>query len=190
MVKSGSVEHRFSHSWPTVVHAYLTKYPTPYEARVLSVDVIDEKYDSERQITYTKRRFTSSNTAPWLIRKMLGAPHLHWVEDLERDDKNWVLKCRTVNETFSSVVQCEENSSYTCDPSDPSSRTIFRQTGFIHAHGLGVLNGPCETFAGFCMEDGAKKAIKLLDMKLAGLLDVLPEATFTGDDVIFTARNA
>mmetsp|Transcript_43939 Transcript_43939/g.71479 ORF Transcript_43939/g.71479 Transcript_43939/m.71479 type:complete len:194 (-) Transcript_43939:1003-1584(-) len=181
----GYTECKFNYPWQNVIEAYLTKYPTPHEKAILSVDTMEQRYDSELKITYLKRRFTSVNPAPWFIRKILRAPFLHWIEDVERDDLQMQMRCRTINESFSSLVHCEERSSYTADPMDPTSRTVFQMRGMIDAHGLGVLKGPCESFCTYFMKDGVVRSLKLLDMKLAGMIvDINPEATFSGDDVI------
>ncbi|KAL8558408.1 hypothetical protein ACOMHN_064755 [Nucella lapillus] len=117
----------YKYPFELVMAAYEKRFPTCKMIPVfLGCDILEEE-KSEDGATHTiKRRCQLAVEAPYLIKKIVGADCLHFIQTNACDRRNRTLKIEAYNESFSSRVAVKENCTYTVHPENPDW-TCFEQ---------------------------------------------------------------
>jgi len=128
-----SSEHKFDHSWETVVTANLNKYPNPITNAIVGIDVL------ERRINYgmlkQKRLILSQWSLPDWARRFVCGPACYATETSEIDPLSKTMTMKTTNITMSNKLAFEEKLTYTPHPTEPNV-TILRQEATISVFGV------------------------------------------------------
>ncbi|XP_076455450.1 SEC14-like protein 1 [Babylonia areolata] len=117
----------YKYPFELVMAAYQKRFPTCKMIPVfLGCEVLEDE-ESEDGATHTvKRRCRLAVDAPYLIKKIVGADCVYFIQTNALDRRNRTLKINAVNESFSSRVSVVENCTYYVHP-DNSSWTCFEQ---------------------------------------------------------------
>lgn len=118
MVKDVSISHTFKHSFSLISLASWLKYPTETRPDVLCVDLLDYKYDPEKQRLFTKRLLTMKPILPSWFSGFFGIPsgHTYCIEEAEVDVNNNKMILEGRNLTMNNIMELRERCTYTRHP--------------------------------------------------------------------------
>eukprot|EP01103_Thecamoeba_quadrilineata_P010597 TRINITY_DN2329_c0_g1_i1.p1 TRINITY_DN2329_c0_g1~~TRINITY_DN2329_c0_g1_i1.p1 ORF type:complete len:169 (+),score=19.73 TRINITY_DN2329_c0_g1_i1:222-728(+) len=133
-----SITHTYKHSWADVSMASWKKYPCAERPDVLSVDIIEKKYDEATGVLTGKRIIINKSKIPsWINMICRSSGLLLFYEEFTVDPKNQVMILKSKNLSFTSTIQSEEVCSYTIDPQNPNW-TQLRQDMTVTAFPRGI----------------------------------------------------
>jgi hypothetical protein len=116
MPQEEQLNHTFKHSWQDVFLASWKKYPSPKRPEVLSVDIIEKKFNPEENTLKTKRLMILESTLPKWLNSMFGLGNRAvFLEESTIDLKNKTMTLASQNVTFDSLIKMEETCTYTID---------------------------------------------------------------------------
>lgn len=163
------------YEWQAVSLASWKKYPNPERPDVLSVDIIDKKFDPETG-TLTARRVVimKDRRLPRILQPIFGGGYCICVEDSVVDpiNKKMVLQARNV--TFQNVASIDETCTYTVSPLN-KLHTHLEQEAKVTAFPFGV-KGSIEKFLGDKFKTNAVAGRKIMDKAIERVLDEYHEA--------------
>jgi hypothetical protein len=172
MVHFFSQMFNYDHPWQHVNLGIWQKYPNPHCAHVVSVDVIDRTVDPKTGIIRTERVLGCKQAAPRWVVKLLGGSEDAFVREISFvDPSTQTTTVTSVNLSLSQYVTILECISYEPSPSDPNTRTVFRQTAEIQAR-MSVWKSVGNQLEKFCSQrfgdnaklgrDGLEHTLRLL----------------------------
>eukprot|EP00008_Paramoeba_atlantica_P005686 CAMPEP_0201475238 /NCGR_PEP_ID=MMETSP0151_2-20130828/691_1 /ASSEMBLY_ACC=CAM_ASM_000257 /TAXON_ID=200890 /ORGANISM="Paramoeba atlantica, Strain 621/1 / CCAP 1560/9" /LENGTH=194 /DNA_ID=CAMNT_0047855277 /DNA_START=172 /DNA_END=756 /DNA_ORIENTATION=- len=131
------------------------KYPNPDRPDILSVDIIDRKFDPETGVLTATRLVTSDPRLPSWLTPFWSKCVLYCVEESIVDPRKQTMTLRSRNITGSSVLELEEVCTYHPSPENGET-TLFRQDVNISSH----LFGLSDKMESWSMENFKKNALK------------------------------
>ncbi|KAI8899493.1 PRELI-like family-domain-containing protein [Globomyces pollinis-pini] len=107
MVKFLTLNSEYNHNWNAVTLALWKKYPNPFAAHVLAVDVIDRHID-ENGIIHTTRLFLKKGKMPAWGAKLLNISEAYILETSTVDPKRKEMTVKTKNLSHKKILLVEE----------------------------------------------------------------------------------
>ncbi len=132
------------------------KYPNPGRPDVLSVDIINKRFDPETGVLYATRLITTHVRLPSFLESFYDNPTVYCVEESVVDPRNKTMTLKSKNVTLSSLMEVEETCIYTSPSNLKENRTHFRQDVKITAYLFG-LAGKVENWS---LDNFRKNAVK------------------------------
>lgn len=127
-------KHFFDYSWEQVTAANWQKYPNELATHVVSVDILNRRFDEERNVLRTERLIACKQAVPQWLRALVGADECSYVREIsEVDLATKTLTMKSANMTMSHLLLVNETVIYRPDPSMPGKRTVFEQEAEITA---------------------------------------------------------
>merc|ERR1712137_13046 len=143
MPLSKTIHHVFEHNWEDVSLASWHKYPSEDRPDVLSVDLVDRKFDPETGVLTATRLVIMQDGVPKILKPILGSGTCICLEHSVVDPKQKTMILKARNITFESVATIEETFTYTENPENKF--TNFLQQAEVRAYPFGV-KGQIEQF--------------------------------------------
>eukprot|EP01087_Luapelamoeba_hula_P008009 TRINITY_DN198_c0_g1_i1.p1 TRINITY_DN198_c0_g1~~TRINITY_DN198_c0_g1_i1.p1 ORF type:complete len:204 (+),score=34.32 TRINITY_DN198_c0_g1_i1:177-788(+) len=139
-MSSELLQHTFRHSWRDCALASWQKWPNPQRPDVLSVDIINKRYDEETGVLYATRLLILKSFLPTWVRALTGGHSLaYFVEESVTDPHGERLVLHTTNLTLENLLQSEETCVYTHEHrKEEGEFTKYEQQVLIKANAWGV----------------------------------------------------
>mmetsp|Transcript_174 Transcript_174/g.597 ORF Transcript_174/g.597 Transcript_174/m.597 type:complete len:241 (-) Transcript_174:60-782(-) len=185
MVVAESLSHTFPYEWEDVSLASWKKYPNPERPDVLSVDIIDRKFDpATGQLTARRVVIMKDRRLPRILQPIFGGGYCICVEDSVVDPVNKKMVLQARNVTFQNIASIEETCTYTVS-AHSAAHTNLVQEAKVTAFPFGV-KGTIEKFLGDKFKSNAVAGRKIMDKAIERVMDEYKEAydkfrTETGD---------
>jgi hypothetical protein len=134
MVHFFSQSFNYDHSWSLVNLGLWRKYPNPYSAHVVSVDVLDRSINPQTGVIRTERVIGCKQKAPRWVVKVLGGSDDAYVREVSFvDPRTQETTVTSINLSLSQYMRVLERITYSPCPQQPTQRTLFSQTAEIQA---------------------------------------------------------
>lgn len=163
--------HVFNYKWEQVTAANWQKYPNELSQHVVSVDVLDRHFDSQRGVLRTERLILCKQSVPKWVRFLIGGQKCSYVREIsEVDLKNKIMVMKSHNLTMTNLLLVKETIIYKPDKDLPSTRSFFKQVAEITA--FSPFSKLCEKIENWSVELFVKNSVKGM-MAFESLLNVL-----------------
>eukprot|EP01089_Gocevia_fonbrunei_P006799 TRINITY_DN17805_c0_g1_i1.p1 TRINITY_DN17805_c0_g1~~TRINITY_DN17805_c0_g1_i1.p1 ORF type:complete len:179 (-),score=20.86 TRINITY_DN17805_c0_g1_i1:18-554(-) len=127
----------FKFSWQDCALASWMKWPNKRRPDVISVDVINKKFDPENGTLTATRLIILHSFLPFWLRKLIGSEVCYFVEESVTDFKNQRLVLKSRNITYANIIEMDEICVYSKSPENPDW-TAFEQEAAATGHTFGV----------------------------------------------------
>ncbi|KAG5359182.1 Protein UPS2 [Yarrowia sp. C11] len=126
--------HFFNYSWEQVSIANWKKYPNEVSTHVIAVDVLRREVDPNSGVLRTERLITCKQSIPKWLLALVGGEEVSYVREVsEVDPKARTVVMRSTNMTMNNLLLVFETCTYSADPENPATKTVFDQEAQITA---------------------------------------------------------
>eukprot|EP01100_Stratorugosa_tubuloviscum_P002585 TRINITY_DN1615_c1_g1_i1.p1 TRINITY_DN1615_c1_g1~~TRINITY_DN1615_c1_g1_i1.p1 ORF type:complete len:183 (+),score=61.63 TRINITY_DN1615_c1_g1_i1:22-570(+) len=156
-----SLNHIFNFKWEILATASWMKYPCIERPDIISVDILDKKFDLETGILTSKRLIVSKSKLPGWLSKLFGSSFSYFYEESSIDPIKKIMTLQSRNISFTNIIQVAELCVYRSCPHD-STKTIMTQEMAVRASPFG-LAGAIEKYSTTKFIENANYGRKIME---------------------------
>jgi len=153
--------HQFEAQWDNVSYASWIKYPNPSRPDIISVDILNKKFDPEKGTLMATRLVFMKEKLPKLMASVFGPGYCICVEDSFVDAKNKKMILKSENVSYGNILSIKETCTYTQNNQDPNF-TDYKQEIKCEAFPFGIA-GTIEKFVGHKVTSNAEKGKLIME---------------------------